>query len=146
MSYLGAVNVIKDVSESVNPTGLFVHCRTFEASLKFSEVDKQIFLYPISANVDVTNHYYESWECLMGFYFQDAPDSTELEQQALIVLADEMATDFLDELNEVEGIELSGIRKEPSYRKMAGTYTGYIISFTMGATTDTCPILVQIEE
>lgn len=138
MSYSGVVSIIKTVSESVNPTGIFVHGRKFDASLNFSEADKQIYLYPITADVDLNNHFFESWKCIMGFYFQDAPDSTELNRQALIEQADLMTTLFLDALNEYETISILNVRKEPSYRQMAGTYTGYILSFTLNSTTDLC--------
>ena len=138
MSYAGAVALIKSQAELVNPTGLFSHTNKWTASLNFTEVNKQIYLYPISATVDLTNHYYESWSVVMGFYFQDAQDSTPLEQQALIVQADDMVTDFLDLMNLYEGIDISGARKEPSYRQMSGTYTGYILSFTLNSTTDLC--------
>ena len=138
MSYIGVVTLIKTVSESVNPTGLFEHGRRWDASLNFGENNKQIYLYPITANVDLANHYFESWAVVMGFYFQDAPDSTELERQALIVEADNMTTLFLNDINLTEGVELSNVRKEPSYRQMAGTYTGYILTFTLNTTTDLC--------
>lgn len=140
MSYLGAVNLIKSISETVNPTGLFQHGRKWDASLNFGENDKQIYLYPITANVDLANHYFESWNIAMGFYFQDAPDSTELERQALIAQADVMVTEFLNILNETESIQLSNARKEPSYRQMTGTYTGYLLSFTLNTTTDLCAL------
>ncbi len=138
MSYLGAVNLIKSISETVNPTGLFQHGRRWDASLNFGENNKQIYLYPILANIDLTNHYYESWNIAMGFYFQDAPDSTELDRQALVAQADVMVMEFLNILNETEGIELSNARKEPSYRQLAGTYTGYTLGFTLNTTTDLC--------
>lgn len=140
MSYLGVVSIIKSVSESVNPTGLFQHGRKWDASLNFSENDKQIYLYPITATVDLNNHFFESWSVVMGFYFQDAPDSTELDRQGLVAQADAMTTLFLNDINLTEGVELSNVRKEPSYRQMAGTYTGYILSFTLNSTTDLCDL------
>lgn len=140
MSYLGVVNIIKTVSESVNPTGIFQHGRKWDASLNFNEVDKQIYLYPITATVDLNNHFFESWSVTMGFYFQDAPDSTELDRQVLVEQADLMTTLFLDVLNEYETISILNVRKEPSYRQMAGTYTGYILSFTLNSTTDLCAL------
>lgn len=140
MSYAGAVALIKTQSELVNPTGLFSHSDKWKASLNFGDNNKQIYLYPITANVDLSNHYYESWSIVMGFYFQDAPDSTALEQQALIQEADEMVTLFLNAMNVYEGIDISGARKEPSYRQMAGTYTGYLLSFTLNTTTDLCAL------
>lgn len=142
MSYQGVVSVIRNVSEAVNVGGLFQHGRTFDASLNFSEVNRQIYLYPITATADLTNHFYEVWTVLMGFYFQDEQDSTPLNREDLIRQADEMVTDFLATLNEVEGVELSNARKEPQYRRMAGTYTGYALSFTLGATTDICSATV----
>lgn len=140
MSYLGVVNIIKTVSESVNPTGIFQHGRKWDASLNFNEADKQIYLYPITATVDLNNHFFESWSVTMGFYFQDAPDSTELDRQGLVEQADLMTTLFLDVLNEYETISILNVRKEPSYRQMAGTYTGYILSFTLNSTTDLCAL------
>ena len=140
MSYLGVVSIIKSVSESVNPTGLFQHGRKWDASLNFGDNDKQIYLYPITATVDLNNHFFESWTVTMGFYFQDAPDSTELDRQGLVAQADAMTTLFLNDINLTEGVELSNVRKEPSYRQMAGTYTGYILSFTLNSTTDLCAL------
>lgn len=140
MSYAGAVAIIKEKSETVNPSGLFQHSDKWKASLNFSDNNKQIYLYPITAGVDLTNHYYETWSIVMGFYFQDEQDSTPLQQQALITEADEMVTAFLNLMNEAEGIVISDARKEPSYRQMAGTYTGMLLSFTLNSTTDLCAL------
>jgi hypothetical protein len=140
MSYQGVVSIIRSVSESVNPTGLFLHGRTWDASLNFSEVNKQIYLYPITATADLDNHFYERWTIAMGFYFQDEVDSTPLDREDLIRQADELTTLFLVALNDIEGIELSNTRKEPQYRRMSGTYTGYALSFTLGSTTDICAL------
>jgi len=138
MSYLGVVNLVKNLSEAVNPTGLFSHSDKWKASLNFDKVNKQVYLYPIEATVDLSNHYYEKWNCVMGFYFQDKADSTAEQQQGLIAQADDMVTEFLAILNQVEGFDLSDVRKQPSYKQMAGTYTGYILNFILGATTDLC--------
>jgi len=140
MSYLGAVNLIKSISETVNPTGLFQHGRRWQASLNFSENDKQIYLYPIRKISSLSNHYYETWSIVMGFYFQDAPDSTPLQQQAIVNEADIMSTEFENLIKESEGTDCSDFNSEPSYRQMAGTYTGYILSFTLNTTTDLCAL------
>lgn len=141
MSYIGVVNLIKSKAEEVNPDGIFSHSNKWTASLNFSEADKQIYLYPFSGSVNMNNHCYEAWDCVMGFYFQDEQDSTPEIQQGLIEKADRMSRYFLSNLNEVEGVELSNVKKEPSYRGMAGTYTGYIISFTLGATSNLCVLV-----
>ena len=138
MSYIQAVNIIKGVSEAVNPDGIFVHGRTWDASLEFSNLDIQIYLYPFTGNVDLNNSYFESYQITMGFYFQDAPDSTNENRQDLIQRADNLTREFLTTLNLVEGVEISNSRTEPSYRKMAGTYTGYLLTFTLGIDTNVC--------
>ena len=84
MSYISAVNVIKAVAEAVNPSGIFVHGRTWDASLEFNNLDQQIFLYPFTGTVDMNNHYFENWNIVMGFYFQDTQDSTNEYRQDLI--------------------------------------------------------------
>lgn len=143
MSYKGVVNLIRSISEEVNPTGIFTHSDKWKTSLNFSKNDIQICLYPFSGSIDLTNHYYESWNIVMGFYYQDAPDSTAEEQEELIQKADIKSRFFLDKINQTEGVELSNVKKEPSYRQMAGTYTGYIISFTLGATSSLCVLVTE---
>ena len=138
MSYLGVVNLIRTECNTINPNGLFVHCRRWDASLEFDSPNCQIALYPMTANISMANHFYESWIIVMGFYFEDAPDSTNEDRELLIASAQNLVQIFLNDLENTEGIEISGIRTEPSYRQMAGTYTGVILNFTLGATSDLC--------
>lgn len=141
MSYNSVVKLIKRNAELVNPTGIFIHSDKWKASLNFDENDKQIYLYPFTGSIDLNNHYFESWNIVMGFYFQDLPDATPEQQQAIIKQADIMSRFFLSNINETEGVELSNVKKEPSYRQMSGTYTGYLISFTLGATSELCVLV-----
>lgn len=140
MSYSGVVSIIKAQSEVVNPTGLFQHSNNFKASLNFSEVDKQIYLYPITLNADVSNHYNEIWDIMMGFYFQDAPDSKPEEQEVIVNEAHTMIAEFIDNMKEVDGIDVWSVRVEPSYRQMSGVYTGAILSFKLNTTTNLCAL------
>lgn len=143
MSYQAVVTIIRNVAEAVNPNCFFEHGRKWDASLNFNEAPEQIYLYPLTApSVDLTNTFYEAWQCVMGFYVEDEPDSTPLNMESKLAALDSVTTEFLNTINDVEGIEIRGIRKEPNYRQMAGTYTGWIISFTLGATTDVCSINV----
>ena len=138
MSYIGAVNIIRDTANAINPNGTFEHCRTWDASLEFNEADCQIFLYPLQAAIDITNHFYESWQVVMAIYFQDSPDSTNEERENIVNSAFNLAKIFLSTINENELIEISGIRTEPNYRQLSGTYTGITLTFTMGTTSDLC--------
>lgn len=138
MSYHGVVNIIRSVSEAINPDGFFQHGRTWDASLNFDEGNPQIYLYPLQNSIDEANHYYETWSVVMGFFIQDAQDSTAAEREEIIKNADILQRQFTTALNQIEGIELSGIRTEPKYRQMAGTYSGVLLNFTLGATTNIC--------
>jgi hypothetical protein len=138
MSYQGVVNIIRGVSVAVNPTGFFQHGRTWDASLNFDEGDPQIYLYPLQNTVDESNSYFEAWTVAMGFFYQDAQDSTVEQREAIMANADNLVRTFLATITLVEGIEISGIRTEPRYRQMAGTYSGMLLSFTLGATSNVC--------
>lgn len=138
MAHQTAVDIIRVISEAVNPTGQFAYLRTWDASLEFNEVDQKIFLYPISGQVDITNGYFETWTCSMGFFFQDAPDSTNEQREQLITNADVLLKAFILAADTVDGVQFSIVRKRPVYRDMAGTYSGYLVDFTLSLTEDIC--------
>lgn len=138
MSYQGVVNIIRGVAQAVNPTGFFEHGRTWDASLNFDEGSPQIYLYPLTNTVDESNNYFETWSIVMGFFFQDAPDSTPAEREDIIANADDLLRSFIATISQVEGIAISGVRAEPKYRQMAGTYSGMLLNFTLGATSNVC--------
>ena len=138
MAHQTAVDIIRVISEAVNPTGQFAYLRTWDASLEFNEVDQKIFLYPVSGQVDITNGYFETWTCSMGFFFQDAPDSTNEQREQLITNADVLLKAFILAADTVDGVQFSIVRKRPVYRDMAGTYSGYLVDFTLSLTEDIC--------
>lgn len=138
MSYQGVVNIIRGVAQAVNPTGFFEHGRTWDASLNFNEGDPQIYLYPLTNTVDESNNYFETWQVVMGFFFQDTQDSTPAEREDIIANADDLLRSFIATISQVEGIAIAGVRAEPRYRQMAGTYSGMLLNFTLGATSNVC--------
>lgn len=138
MSYHGVVNIIRTVAQAINPDGFFQHGRTWDASLNFDEGNPQIYLYPLQNSIDESNHYYETWSVVMGFFIQDTQDSSPAEREETIKNADILQRQFTTALNQIEGIEVSAIRTEPKYRQMAGTYSGVLLNFTLGATTNIC--------
>lgn len=138
MSYLAVVDIIKNISEGLNPNGVFLNGRKWDASLEFSGNNCQVYLYPMTSTVDLQNNYLETWNCLMGLYFQDAPDSTPEQRELIIASAGNLAKEILIALNDTESIQIGQARLEPSYRQMAGTYTGYLMSFTLTMSEDIC--------
>ena len=74
----------------------------------------------------------------MGFFFQDAPDSTNEQREQLITNADVLLKAFILAADTVDGVQFSIVRKRPVYRDMAGTYSGYLVDFTLSLTEDIC--------
>jgi len=74
----------------------------------------------------------------MGFFFQDAPDSTNEQREQLITNADVLLKAFIVAAYTVDGVQFSIVRKRPVYRDMAGTYSGYLVDFTLSLTEDIC--------
>lgn len=138
MSYLSTVDTIRAVAESLNPNGVFVHGRTWDASLEFNSPNCHIYLYPMTGLANLSNHYYERYDVVLGFFFQDAPDSSNDDREWTIAAADILARTFINNLNESDGIEISEAKFEPQFRKMAGTYTGYLLRFTFAGVEDLC--------
>ena len=138
MSYLAVVNIIKNISEGLNPNGVFLSGRKWDASLEFSSPNCQVYLYPMTSNIDLKNSYIETWNCLMGLYFQDAPDSTPEERDIIIASAGNLAQQILVALNSVPTIQLTQSRLRPFYRQLSGTYTGYEMNFALTTYNNIC--------
>jgi hypothetical protein len=138
MSYLAVVNIIKDISEGLNPNGIFKSLRNWDASLEFGSANCQIFLFPMTCELDLKNSYIENWRCVLNLYFQDASDSTPEERDIIIASAGNLAQQILVALNSVPTIQLTQSRLRPFYRQLAGTYTGYEMNFSLTTYNNIC--------
>lgn len=130
MLYNDLVETIKTASEEINESGTFVHGRRADGSLNFPGKFPQIHLYPFTSNIDVNGNG-ETSNILMGFWYQDKPDSSPKQKQELISKADTLCRSFLKQILSLGTIQLSNVRVEPQYQMMAGTLSGYALSFTI---------------
>lgn len=129
MTYQGTVDLIRNLAFLVNPNGHFMHGRRSDGSLDYPDVFPQIHLYPLRQTIDVNNGN-QITEVLIFFWQQDSPESSNEEREAIIAQMDVLSTNFLQLLNN-EVMSLSNARKTPEYRQLAGTVSGYGLSFTL---------------
>lgn len=138
MAYQATVNFIRDICNDINPTGTFCHARRSDGSLEYHGEMPQIHLYPITSDIDVANGLISTSAILMAFWFQDATDSSNEEREAIIAKAEVLCNKFIQEAVEAEGFEITNIRTEPNYRQLAGTLSGYLLSFRLKTAESPC--------
>lgn len=131
MNYSEIVNVIRNISNAINPTGHFMHGRRSDGSLDYDQNFPQIHLMPIRTNFDVPagikNH-----DIILMFWQQDSPDSSNADREFKIDQMDALSDIFLDALyNDPANVSFNNVLKTPEYRQLAGTVSGYGISFTL---------------
>lgn len=138
MSYLNVVNSFRSIAAALNPSGVFEHCRSWDASLEFSSPNCHIFLYPLRWRTNKKAAFIDRYSVVMCFYFQDAPDSTNQQREIIIASAKNLWDSFYIQLDSVAGFQLDEARAEPKYRTMTGTYSGIITEFQLTTSTNIC--------
>ena len=139
MNYSAVVNKIREAVASLPGDIRFIHGARIDGSLFTSgDAFPQIHLYPFTSTVDITNAFYERCDMVIAFWMQDKPDSSVEEREQIISEMDVLSKQFLIALdNEVSG-RISNIRREPQYRQLQGTVSGYAITFTIEVASGKC--------
>lgn len=131
MNYTDIVNLIRNISNAINPTGYFMHGRRSDGSLDYDQNFPQIHLMPIRTNFDVPGDI-KNHDIILMFWDQDSPDSSNDEREYKINQMDILSDLFLDTLyNDPANVSFNNVLKTPEYRQLAGTVSGYGISFTI---------------
>lgn len=138
MSYIAVVNVIRDIAEEINPTGLFTHGRRSDFSLEFDKSFPQIHLLPFTGDVVLDNNYSETYSIQMLFLQQDSQESSNEERESIISEMDILSRLFVNTLYNTDGVQISSIRTEPNYRQLSATTSGYYLTFRLQTTTSPC--------
>lgn len=137
MTYQTLVNIIRATANYINPTGTFVHGRRSDGSLEYNEAFPQIHLLPVRSEYDYNNANVRHNVILM-FWGQDSPESSNDEREALISTMDILSDNFIINFQNVNTYTITNVLKTPEYRQLAGTVSGYGLSFTIVAKTDYC--------
>jgi hypothetical protein len=143
MSYQEIVDLIRNVAIIVNPTGHFMHGRRTDGSLDYNEAFPQIHLMPVRTTWDIQNDN-QTNDLVILFWDQDRPETSNLEREAIIAAMDALSDAFIFELYENNPVSISNVSKTPEYRQLAGTASGYGLSFTIISKT-ICPPTIQTE-
>lgn len=138
MAYQAIVDFLRDTAEAVNEDGTFIHGRKIDGSIEYNEPFPQIHLYPFTSTIDTSGGLVETANIVMGFWFQDAPDSSNAERESIIASADQLCQAFIQEIVEADGFDISGIRTEPQYQTIHGTLSGYALTFQLKTAANPC--------
>ena len=137
--YIDFINVFKTIADEINPNGTFYHGRVSDANLA---IDKQplpqIHVYPfkvapINKNYGLDN----APNILLAFIFQDSPNSSDTERDAIINLADTMQRAFRSKLDELS-LDYTNYEAEPFFKQFSGVTSGMFVRFNMTLKVTAC--------
>lgn len=138
MSYQSIVDLLRNLAYIVNPNGHFMHGRRSDGSLDYDKPFPQIHLYPVRSNPDIANSN-ERDDIILMFWQQDSPESTNEQREAMIAQMDVLSRNFMNELYAEDGVSVTNVLRTPEYRQLAGTVSGYGVSFTLPSKDDCVP-------
>ncbi len=133
MTYNEFVNMIKEVAESVNTNGLFLHGRNFDLTLEFNQVFPQIHLYPFTQTTPPDNIFIVNTQATIGFWKMDGHEQSIEERQAIISEMDVLSLAFEDALRVKRGIQVMAIRREPQYLMYMGVLSGVALNININS-------------
>lgn len=139
-TYENVVDLIRNIANAVNPTGTFVHARRSDGSLEYAGEMPQIHLYPFN----IRGGDIKETDLLIAFWEQDSPATSNEEREEIIRQMDVLQRTFIETLDDYETVQITNLRAEPQYRQLAGTLSGYAVTFTLsgGIACDDTPIPV----
>ena len=137
--YIDFINVFKTIADEINPDGTFYHGRVSDANLAIDKLPlPQIHVYPfkvapINKNYGLDN----APNILLGFIFQDSPNSSDTERDAIINEADIMQRAFRSKLDDLQ-IDYTRYEAEPFFKQFSGVTSGMFVRFNMTLKVTAC--------
>lgn len=136
MKYNDTVELIKSIADTLLTSGTFVHGRRIDGSIIFDKPFPQIHLLPFTVSKNRVN-LFDTASLIIGFWFQDKPDSTPEERQEIISEADILCEAFIVALEarvnsvlEVP-VQIDSVKTEPQYYNYMATASGYALTFNL---------------
>lgn len=131
MTYLEVVNILNIAADNVGPNGVFIHGKRPDASLFSIQTSFPIiWAAPFRENYNLVTGKIER-QLTVCFFLQDSTNNTLAQRQDLIQQAWEFQHDFMLFLNSAlpKPFNISDIIATPEYAQLAGTVSGYSVSF-----------------
>jgi hypothetical protein len=140
MTYLEVVNVLSAATDVVAPNGFFIHGKRPDASLFSIQTNFPIiWALPFRENYNLQTGKIER-QLTVCFFLQDSTNNTLAQRQALIQEAWDFQHDFMEYLDNYmpKAFNISDIIATPEYAQLAGTVSGYSVSFKFQSKLVSC--------
>jgi hypothetical protein len=140
MTYLEVVNVLSEAASNVAPNGSFVHGKRPDASLfSIAASFPIVWAPPFRENYNLVTGKMER-QMTVCFFLQDSTNNTLEQRQNLIQDAWDFQHDFMQFLYDVtpKTFNVSDIIATPEYAQLAGTVSGYSVSFKLQSKIVSC--------
>lgn len=137
--YIDFINVFKTIADEINPNGTFYHGRVSDANLAIDKLPlPQIHVYPFKVAPINKNYTLDNApNILLAFIFQDSPNSSDTERDAIINLADTMQRAFRSKLDELD-LDYTNYEAEPFFKQFSGVTSGMFVRFNMTLKVTAC--------
>jgi len=136
MTYLETVELIRELSIEVNPTGTFIHGRRVDGSLAYDGHFPQILLEPFTVSIDLEKAT-ETANMSLGFLLKDSAENNAANREIIIGEDDVLCTAFIKAL-ELKHVDISNIVARPFYNIFAGVVSGYLLTFNLTSKRSAC--------
>jgi hypothetical protein len=124
-------NIVDVCRESLPPHVRFIHGRLIDFSNSYTGTYPLVTLLPftISDHRSTPDGRFDFATLLVGFWKEDRPDTTPEEREEIIDEMDDLSDVFIEALQNVWGVRLTSIQKEPQYQMFQGTLSGMAVQF-----------------
>lgn len=136
MKYQQVVQLMREVSEVVNPTGTFIHGRNSDAAAAADRPYPRILLFPFTTTQQGLDLERKTSTLLFAFTAPDSGANDTIEREGIISRMDELIDRWLEELTERKAVEVTGTRREQLIYVVEGV-TGCSLELTI-AHQDEC--------
>jgi len=139
--YIDIVTTLKDIADTVNPTGYFYHGRISDANLAIDQkgLFPQIHLYPFKISHPRNNQGLDNCDILMAFIMQDSPHTSDEDRTLIIEQADILSRKF-ELLMQTNDLEYSNFATEPFFKQFSGVTSGMFVRFNLQMKSKICEI------
>jgi hypothetical protein len=144
MTYLEVVQALNNAADNVAaPDYTFIHGKRPDASLQSIQTKYPlIWVPPFRESYDLKTQNIER-QITVCFFLQDSPNKTLEERQTLIQQAWDYQHDFMQQLYNgfdfmIKTFTVLDIIATPEYAQLAGTVSGYSVSFKLKSKITSC--------
>jgi hypothetical protein len=132
MTFQQIIDMVRTTSETVNPTGTFIHGRNSDAANSSELPYPRIHLYPFKQSRDPKESHQRTTPLMFSFVEPDSGEQDIAERESIIARMDTLVDSFVSQLESdyENDVEFTLIESEPQYQILEGT-SGYSLQLTI---------------